>query len=129
MTMMQVVSMLLIVPLIATPLAAQTPEDERISTLAAYVEKIPVGSRVRVTLTDGTRLRGVLMLVDNGELVVRERKRLPEPPRHIPLLQVSDVEVQHDNGGGLAKAVAIAAGVAVAATLTVIAFLAAMLDD
>ena len=126
--MLRVVSTVLIVTLVATPVVAQPAEDEQVPVLRAYVEKIAAGTRVRVTLADGSRLRGVLMLVDDDDLVLRERKRLPEPPRRIPLQDVSDVEVEH-NGGSIAKAAAIAAGVAVAATLVVIAFLAAMLDD
>ena len=110
------------------PVTAQQPVAAPHDEMRAYVGRIPVGSRVKIALADGKRLRGVLMLVEGDVLVVRERKRRPEPPLRIPLANVADVELDQ-NGGGVARAVAIGAGVGAGAALAVIAFLAAMIDD
>jgi hypothetical protein len=116
----------------AAPVAASQPLSmPSQATLArASAERIPAGSRVKVTLQDGARVHGVLMLVEGEELVVRERKRLPEPPRRIPLAEIAVIELDHNGGGAsIAKAVAIGAGVGAGAALAVIAFLAAALND
>jgi hypothetical protein len=121
-----VVSIALAVPVLHAqdPVAAANSAD----LVRAYVERIPVGSRVRVTLDDGTRMRGTLMLVQDGVLVLRERKRHPEPPRQIPLERIADLELQK-NGGGIGKAIAIGASVGAGAALAVIAILAAAFTD
>lgn len=112
------------------PIAASQPSPSQATLARASAERIPAGSRVKVTLQDGTRLHGILMLVEGEELVVRERKRLPEPPRRIPLAEIAVVELDHNGGGtSIAKAVAIGAGVGAGAALAVIAFLAAAFSD
>jgi hypothetical protein len=108
--------------------AAQPSADAPDRVMRKYIEQIDVGSRVTVTLNTGDRLRGVLMLVEDDVLVLRERKRRPEPPIRVALDQVADVEVER-KGGGIGRAIAIGAAVGAGAALGVIAFLAAMISD
>jgi hypothetical protein len=127
----RLISIITVVALAAPVLQAQQQSSGTVDgtdVMRAYVHRIPAGSRVRLTLDDGTRVRGVLMLVQGDVLVLRERKRHPEPPRHIAIEHIADVELDK-NGGGIAKAVAIGASVGAAAALSVIAILAAALGD
>src|SRR5215510_613959 len=48
--------------------------------LSDYVMRLPVGSKVRVDLYEGRRVRGTLMKADAQSLVLRPRARIPEPP-------------------------------------------------
>lgn len=131
---MRVVAAALIVMIAAPSAFALGPEQPQPAAMPAndvlrtYVERIPAGSRVRVSLQDGSRLRGTLMLVEGNALVIRERKRRPEPPVRLPFTEIVDVELDQ-NGGSMARAVAIGAAVGASAALGVIAFLAAMLSD
>jgi hypothetical protein len=110
------------------PARAQSLDAARVSIMRAYLERIPPGSRVRVTLMDGKRIRGTFMLLEGGELVVRERTRLPEPPLRLALNQVADVELDR-NGGGVGKAIAIGAGAGAAAALGVFLVILAAVAD
>lgn len=131
---MRIIAAALIVMLATPPafaLGSQQPQGAAVpadDVLRTYVERIPAGSRVRVSLHDGTRLRGTLMLVEGNELVIRERKRRPEPPIRLSFTEIVDVELDQ-NGGSMARAVAIGAAVGASAALGVIAFLAAVLAD
>jgi hypothetical protein len=110
----------------AGPSSAQSLQAARVTIMRTYVDNIPAGSRVRITLADGKILRGVLMVTEGDDVIVRERKRLPEPPRRIPLEQIADVEL--DQNGDLGKAIAIGAGAGAAAALGVFFVILAALD-
>lgn len=112
---------------IAAPASAQSLDAARSTIMRAYIEKLPAGSRMVVTLVNGDRLRGVLMLVDGDDLVIRERKRIPEPPRRLPLEQIADVDLD-PNGWNIGKAIAIGAGAGAAAALGVFFIIIAALD-
>jgi hypothetical protein len=116
----------LVSPLTASWVRAQALDVARTSILRTYLERIPPGSRVRVMLLDGDRLRGTLMLVDGEDLVLRERTRVPEPPIRIPLDRVADVELIQN--GNLGKAIAIGAGAGAAAALGVFFVILATID-
>jgi hypothetical protein len=92
-----------------------------------FVQKLPVGSKVKLQLADGQRVKGVLMGVENDQVVVHVRTRIPEPPRVLPFASISWLEL--DSGGiGPGKVVAIAASVAGAAVLGLILFAYAISD-
>lgn len=113
-------------PLTASLARAQALDVARTSILRAYIERIPPGSRVRVMLTNGDRLRGTLMVVDGEDVVLRERTRMPEPPLRIPLDRIADVELIQN--GSLGKAIAIGAGAGAAAALGVFFVILATID-
>jgi len=99
------------------PAAAQTgpgPAPQSAERWKEYLDRIPAGSRVKVTLTSGRELSAVLMTVEADRLVVSRRTRIPEAPVTIPFDTLALVEL--DTGGMSAgQAVGIALGAAGAA--------------
>ena len=71
-----------------------------------FASQLPVGSRVRVELIDGTRVTGTLMVVEDEALIVKPKTRLPEPARRLPFTDIGSIEPQR-NGIGVANAVLI----------------------
>jgi hypothetical protein len=94
------------------------------SLMSDYVRQLPVGSRVRVTLADGSVLHGILMKGDADPIVVQKRTRVPEAPLQIAIKDVQAVELEAKTSGG--KTVAMGAAAGVAAALGVLLILAAV---
>ena len=107
--------------------APPTITDNR-TLLAEYVQKLPVGARVRVHLHDGGRKRGTLMDATSERLVVQPRTRIPEPPLQIPLDRVIAVEVESGNGG-IGRAIGIGIAVGAGTFFGVMLLLAAIYAD
>jgi hypothetical protein len=70
-------------------------------------EAIPLGSKVRVQTTDGRRLTGTLMRVDDTGVLVKKTTRLPEPAATVAYADLSRLERDHGNGVNIGKAIAI----------------------
>jgi hypothetical protein len=96
--------------------------------MASYVRQLPLGSRVRVSLSDGAVIHGTLIKADADPIVVQRRTRLPEAPLHIPLKRVTAVELEK-GGGGPGRAIAIGAAAGAGAALGVLLVLAAIFSD
>ena len=96
--------------------------------LATYVKQLPIGSRVRATLTNGRSVRGTLMKATDDSVIVQRRTRLPEPPVEIPLAELQSVEGDRE-GGGVGRAVAIGVATGAGAALGVFLLLVAVLVD
>jgi hypothetical protein len=88
---------------------AQPPSVVNTSSMADYVQRLPVGSRVRVERTDGTSLRGTLMKSTADAIVVQKNTRIPEPPIEIPVAQLARVTI---DGGSASTAKAVGIGIA-----------------
>jgi hypothetical protein len=83
--------------------------------IAEFVKKVPVGSRVRVDLADGTTIKGTLLRNDADPLVVQRRTRVPEPPVEIRMADVLAMELEQSNGmSGKALGIGMAAGAGLA---------------
>ncbi len=108
------------VPLQTAP--AYVPD---LSLMADYVRQLPVGARVRVTLTDGHVLHGTLMKADADPIVVQKRTRIPEAPLPIALKDVQAVELEGKSGNP-ARTVAIGTAAGVASALGVLLIIAAI---
>lgn len=93
----------------------------------AMAERIPAGARVRLTLTDGRQMKAVIVGVDEQDVVVRERTRIPEPPIRIPSDRITSIEL--DRGMGFGKALAIGVAIGVGLTFSALAILFATLED
>lgn len=96
--------------------------------LAAYVKQLPIGSRVRATLTNGRSVRGTLMKATDEGVIVQRRTRLPEPPVEIPLAELQSVEGDRE-GGGVGRAIAIGVATGAGAALGVFLLLVALIAD
>jgi hypothetical protein len=96
--------------------------------LASYVKQLPVGSRVRVGLTSGARIKGALMRTDDREIVVQPRTRLPEPPLRIAMNDIVAVELE-TNGGNVGKTIGIGFAAGAGGVLAVFLILAAVFSD
>jgi hypothetical protein len=96
--------------------------------MAAYVRQMPVGSRIRVNVTDGQEIRGTLMKADEQRLLVQPRTRIPEPPIEIPIERVLRVELA-GKGSSIGKAIGIGLAAGVGGALTIFAILAGIYSD
>ena len=132
----QVIALMLSISVVTTGCTAARAQGPRVSTqptamgavdpalMADYVRQLPLGSRVRVSLGDGTVIHGTLMKADADPIVVQRRTRIPEQPVQIPLRNVRAVELEKN--GGAARAVAVGAAAGAGAALGVLLVLAAI---
>ena len=106
----------------------QAPSSADAALMASYVSHLPLGSRVRVSLADGTTIRGILMKADADPIVVQKRTRIPEPPLHIALRDVTALELEAKTGGA-GRAIAMGAAAGAASALGVLMLLVAIFAD
>lgn len=109
------------------PVADEPPPAETGSTVDAWrriAQRMTPGSSVRVQLTDGTRMRAVLLGADDASVVVKRRTRVPEPERRVAYaeLELLEIDRNHGIGAGKAAAIGIASGAAAFVTLMLITF-------
>jgi hypothetical protein len=100
-------------------------EAERVAVLRQYVERLPVGGRVRVQTVDGARWSATLLSADDKRIVLQPRGRLAEPAHAIPIASLQLIEPESQGGSSqLLKAVAVgvATGAATFVTMLMIAF-------
>ena len=92
------------------------------TTMTEYVQKLPAGSRIRLETVQGRTLRGTLMKVTEGEVVVQRNTRVPIPPEAIAMSEVVRVTLEGQSSGGKLMAVgaAIGAGAAIGVTWLII---------
>jgi len=76
----------------------------------AFVQKLPIGSVVKIRTQDGERLTAILFVVDEAGMTVKPKTRYAEPARRIPFDRLDNVEVQRP-GVNYGKAAAIGAAV------------------
>jgi hypothetical protein len=106
--------------------AAQRPDP---ALVASYVKQLPIGSRVRIGLADGSRIRGTLMQAGDRAIVVQPRTRIPEAPLEIAMDRVVAVELETNGNGHVGKAIAIGFGAGAAGALAVFLILVAAISD
>ena len=93
----------------------------------SYAVKLPIGSTVNVRTADGKRQTAVLAIVDQEGVTLESRTRIPEPARRIRCQDIEQLTLKN-NGGGVAKAVAIGAGIGAGTFMGLLAILAANWD-
>ncbi len=109
----------------ATP--AQSPAGTDRAAWERYLANLPIGARVKVETADGKSFKGVFMGVESGQVTVKPRTRIPEPPRAVPIASLISLEL--DQGSSTARTVAIAAGVAAATVLGIFVALTVAIND
>lgn len=70
-------------------------------------EAIPLGSKIKLHTTDGKRMTGTLMRVDETGVLVKKNTRLPEPAATVAYADLSRLERDNGNGVNIGKAIAI----------------------
>ena len=81
-----------------------------------FVQKVPIGSVVKIRTRDGERLTAIVFVVDEAGMTVKPKTRYPEPARRIAFDRLDNVEVQRP-GVSYGKAAAIGAGVGASVSL------------
>jgi hypothetical protein len=94
--------------------------------VASYVKQLPIGSRVRVGLTGGARIKGTLMTSNDREIVVQPRTRIPEPPLQIAMDRIVAVELETNSNSNLGRTIGVGVAAGVGGTLAVFLVLAAI---
>lgn len=117
----------LLVGLLASPLAAQTPSNPDV--WRDFASKIDVGSRVKVRLADGERFNATLIQAAPAELLVQPRTRIPVPVQRVPYEAIVSLERDEARGMGAGKAVAIGVASGVGAFFGTFLILFATLSD
>jgi hypothetical protein len=110
-------------PSIASSPGSGTPWLSR-----AYLEKLPIGGRVKVGLANGDRFDATLLGVTDEALHVQRRTRIPERPIAIPLSELAMVTVPEKSRGGLAASIAAGAVAGLGAAIGFVFFLIAVND-
>jgi hypothetical protein len=129
-----VLSITIIAPACATTRAMQVSASPRPgeaavdrALLVAYVKQLPVGSRVRASLTSGDTVRGTLMQASDSHVVIQRRTRIPEPPLDLAVDRIASLEL--DSPTSIGKAIAAGAGAGAGAALGVFLLLIAIYSD
>jgi hypothetical protein len=92
-------------------------------------QQLPPAAVVRVLLADGTRLKAIVLAVDDEAIVVKPRTRVPEPQRRIPYSTIEALELDTNRGIGAGKAAAIGIGTGAATFMALILLSFALLSD
>ena len=86
----------------------------------AFVQKVPIGSVVKIRTRDGERLTAIVFVVDEAGMTVKPKTRYPEPARRIAFDRLDNVELKRE-GVNYGKAAAIGAAVGASVFLLVFA--------
>lgn len=107
----------------SVPVSATDP-----SVLADFARQLPLGSRIKATVSGNHVMRGTLLKRTDQALVIQPRARVAEPPVEVAFANLIALE-QEIPSSGTGRAVAIGVGVGVGAALGVLFLLAALLGD
>jgi len=99
-----------------------TVRQENPDLWRVFVQKLPIGSVLKIRTKDGERLTAILFVVDDGGMTVKPKTRYAEPARRIAFDRLDNVELQRE-GVNYGKAAGI--GAAVGASAVLLLFLSA----
>jgi hypothetical protein len=110
---------------------AHTPETKAAdrAVLAEYVQRLPLGSPIRLDLTTGRSLRGTMLKATDQSLIIQPRTRVPEPAVEVSMHDVARVTLDAQNGTNLGKAIGIGAAAGAGAALGVFLIILAIFAD
>jgi len=98
------------------------------SALPEFARQLPPGSRVRVKITGGATIRGILIKTTDVAMIVQPRTRVAEPLIEVPFDRLVSIE-QESTGSGTGRAIAIGAAAGAGAALGIIVLLIAIASD
>ena|SRR5688572_8350409 len=109
------------IALIVSLIMTSTAFAQEASTWRKVAEAIPLGSKVKIQLTDGKRVGGTLMHVDDTGLLVKKDTRVPESAITVTYDRIGNLERNHSGGGmSWGKAIGLGVGVGAGAILTIL---------
>jgi hypothetical protein len=80
-----------------------------------FAQQVDVGSELKVRLIDGENFRATLVRVDETNLLLQPKTRIPVPVQAVPYDAIASLEPTRKGGIGVGKAIAIGVGTGVAA--------------
>jgi hypothetical protein len=83
-------------------------------------ETIPLGTKVKLQTFEGKRFSGILMRVDDKEVLVKRDTRRPEPAVALSYQDIAKIERAKDGGSNVGKAIAVGVAAAGGAMLTIV---------
>jgi hypothetical protein len=93
-----------------TPLTAPPPV-----TMGEFVRGLQPGTNIKLKLTSGATVKGMLVAADDEAVTVRPKARIPEPLRRVMLSEIADAQLAR--GSMVGKTVAIGAAVGAGAAI------------
>jgi hypothetical protein len=125
------IAMILVITLTSAMTTARlaAAQDSSTDVLRSYVEKLPIGSTVKVRMKEGKGLKGTLMVIESDAIVVKPKTRIARPERRLPLHEIEFVELQERNGSSVAKAVGIGLATGAGAFLGLMLLAVAIIED
>ena len=126
--MMSTLALLLVV-LIAAPLAHAQAAVAGPDVWRSFAARIDPGTTLKVRLTNGQRFKATLLQVSDEGLTVQPKTRAPVPPQVVPFTSVASLEIDSGKSANVGKAIAIGAGVAAGAFFGLMAVMAAIWAD
>jgi hypothetical protein len=93
-----------------------------------FARQIPIGSRVKATVSGNHVIRGMLLKRTDQAIVIQPRARIAEPAVEVAFANLVALE-QEEPSNATGRAVAIGVGVGVGAALLFLMILAAALGD
>lgn len=110
---MRAIAVVLITSIFAVGIPSADAQQEAMAW-QRVAESLPLGSKVKVQTTEGKRLKGTLMRVDGGGIMLKRNTRIPEPAVTVSFNDVAKLE-RDEPGGGMHIAKAIGVGLAAGA--------------
>jgi hypothetical protein len=111
------------------PAAAPQARAADPGVLAEYIQQLPLGSAVRLDLSNGRVLRGTLIKATDARVVIQPRTRIAEPPVEVALADVLRLVPDTQSGNTVGKAIGIGIAAGAGAALAVFAIIIALLND
>lgn len=111
-----ILTLVLVTALGVNPIVAQTPRTAPTpATMGEFVRGLQPGTNIRLKLTNGATVKGMLVAADDEAVTVRPKTRIPEPLRRVMLIEIADAELPR--GSMVGKTVAIGAAVGAGAAI------------
>lgn len=123
---MRAIAVVLVAMLLAHPVHAQTVVGPEV--WHTFASRIEPGKVLKVRLKNGQRFKATLLDVADTSLTLQPKTRAAVPPQRVPYDMVETLEVDHDKGLGVVKAIAIGTAVAAGTFLSLMAIAFAAVD-
>jgi hypothetical protein len=95
----------------------------------SFVEKIDLGTTLKVRLKEGQRVKATLVQVSSEAIVLKPKTRVPVPPQSVPWSAIESIEIDRPGGIGPGKAIAIGIASGVGAFFGMVFIALAMVAD